>query len=107
MLCIGQKEVVYQRVDVMPNYPGGERALKHFLARTIYPEKARRMDIEGQIYIQFIIDKNGKVIRPQMLRLSVAVSRVFRLRSIVVAAAAALQTRCRRRRFATTVVLNR
>ncbi|MCE1188649.1 MAG: energy transducer TonB [Ignavibacteria bacterium] len=44
-----------------PVYRGGEAALMEFLATHMqYPEIAKRAQIEGTVFIAFVIDKNGK-----------------------------------------------
>jgi len=49
-------------VEIMPSFPGGEDALSRFLQRNIrYPHMAQENGIEGRIFVQFIIDPEGKV----------------------------------------------
>ena len=54
--------------EVMPKFPGGEAALMGYLAKIPYCNYARNMDIEGTVYVRFIIDKNGKVTSPELAR---------------------------------------
>ncbi len=60
----------YDKVDQEPAFPGGQDALMHFLSKNItYPEQAQKEGIEGQVVVQFIVDKSGKprdfkVVRP-------------------------------------------
>jgi len=45
-----------------------EEKLKEFMLRHLrYPEAARRTGLEGTVYVQFIIDKKGKVIKPVLM----------------------------------------
>lgn len=47
-------------VQEMPTYPGGEKALYEFLYNSIsYPEREKSMNIEGTVYVNFIIEKDG------------------------------------------------
>jgi len=49
-------------VDEMPEYPGGIVALTNFMARTVkYPLEAQRKGIQGIVYVNFIVEKNGSV----------------------------------------------
>ncbi|SDG80676.1 energy transducer TonB [Chitinophaga filiformis] len=49
-------------VEIMPSFPGGEDALSRFLQRNIrYPHMAQENGIEGRVFVQFIIDPEGKV----------------------------------------------
>ncbi len=55
--------------DSMPEFPGGTRALLKFLSTNIkYPENARYSNIQGTVYINFIIDKNGRVSMPEIVK---------------------------------------
>ncbi|MEL6538060.1 MAG: TonB family protein [Bacteroidota bacterium] len=52
-----------------PEFPGGETALYRFLSTNIkYPEGPRRADIEGRVYIQFVVLEDGTITREQVVR---------------------------------------
>lgn len=47
-------------VQEMPTYPGGEQALYKFLYNNIsYPEREKSMNIEGTVFVNFVIEKDG------------------------------------------------
>jgi TonB family protein len=47
-------------VQVMPTYPGGEQALYKFLYNNIsYPDREKSMNIEGTVFVNFVIEKDG------------------------------------------------
>ncbi|MFO7880327.1 MAG: energy transducer TonB [Bacteroidota bacterium] len=49
-------------VEDKPVFPGGDAALMKFLSEeTEYPEIAKENNIQGRVFIQFVIDVNGKV----------------------------------------------
>jgi len=49
-------------VDIPAQFPGGDRALSAFLRENIrYPEEARRNNIQGTVYLSFIIERDGSV----------------------------------------------
>lgn len=49
-------------VEVMPSFPGGMEALMAFLsANLVYPEDAKRNDVSGVVYIQFVVSKTGDI----------------------------------------------
>ncbi len=51
---------VFHIVETMPEFPGGQEALKVFIANSIkYPEKAKKEGISGKVYITFVVDKEG------------------------------------------------
>lgn len=52
---------VFTVVEQMPEFPGGELALLKYLGSIPYPAIAKENDIEGSVYIRFVIEKNGSV----------------------------------------------
>lgn len=55
--------------QIMPEFPGGEVALRAFLARSIkYPEVALETGVYGRVYVRFIIETNGEVSNVQIIR---------------------------------------
>lgn len=62
------EDEVFQIVEDMPGFPGGESKLMKYLANTPYPAIAHENGIEGVVYVQFVIDKTGAVTRAQVLR---------------------------------------
>jgi periplasmic protein TonB len=60
---------VFPLVDVPAEFPGGREGLLKYLASTIqYPEKATKLKLGGKCYIQFVIEKNGTVTNPKIMR---------------------------------------
>lgn len=60
---------VYTKVDVMPEFPGGENArLKFFGENLKYPVDALYYSIEGTVYTQFIVEKDGALSNIKVLR---------------------------------------
>lgn len=56
-------------VETMPEFPGGEAALRKFLADNIrYPTLAQENGIQGKVVIEFIIGKDGGVYDIQVSR---------------------------------------
>ena len=57
-----KKPLVYTAVERLPEYPGGQDAMMQFISRNIkYPRKSAREGIEGRVYINFIVNLQGKV----------------------------------------------
>lgn len=53
---------VFTIVEDQPEFPGGMQAFfKYVSENMVYPSQARRMGIEGRVYVQFVVDKDGKV----------------------------------------------
>lgn len=60
---------IFTIVENMPEFPGGNMALEAFLAKNIvYPDKAVKYDIQGIVYVSFVIDKEGYVRNVKILR---------------------------------------
>ncbi|MGC9344875.1 MAG: M56 family metallopeptidase [Bacteroidales bacterium] len=56
-------EPAYQHVDVMPEFPGGFDALRKFAAKNLkYPDKAKENGVAGRVMVQFVVDKEGKIV---------------------------------------------
>lgn len=55
-------EMVYTEVDEMPVFHGGDTALLRFIAtNTIYPEEAKKNNIQGRVVVGFTVEKDGSV----------------------------------------------
>lgn len=49
-------------VDKAPEFPGGEAELFNFLRNNVkYPQYAREKNIQGTVFIQFVVRKNGNL----------------------------------------------
>jgi len=49
-------------MEVIPEFPGGIRQFYIFVAENMkYPSSAVSMGIEGKVYVQFVVDKKGRV----------------------------------------------
>jgi TonB family protein len=56
-------------VDEMPRYPGGDEARMKFLVENIkYPEAARKAGKQGNVFVQFIVEADGKITNANVLR---------------------------------------
>ncbi len=53
-------ELVYFLVEEMPEFPGGEMAMRKHIANNIrYPVLAQENGIQGKVYVYFIVEKDG------------------------------------------------
>ena len=60
---------VYFIVENMPEYPGGDAALRKYVAEnTQYPEAAKEKDLHGRVFVQFVINKKGEVVDTQVAK---------------------------------------
>jgi len=59
----------YFTVDVQPEYPGGNAALLDYLRTEIkYPTVCREDKIEGRVLVTFVINKDGSIVDPEVVR---------------------------------------
>jgi len=60
---------VFTIVEQQPVYPGGMGAFYEFVQKKLkYPSQARRMGIEGKVFVQFVVDKKGNITEVQTVR---------------------------------------
>ncbi len=57
-----EDNVVFQTVESMPGFVGGDQALMKFLSANIkYPEAAKKNNIQGRVIVQFDVDIDGSI----------------------------------------------
>jgi len=62
-------ELVYVVADEMPTFPGETKALNEALGRIlVYPETQRMNGVEGKVLVKFIVDKDGNIKNPLVIR---------------------------------------
>ncbi len=55
--------------DKLPEFPGGTRALMQYLSEHIrYPEEAKKMHIQGRVFLQFIVGSDGSITHIRVIR---------------------------------------
>jgi protein TonB len=63
------EEEVFLIVEQMPEFPGGEAALRQYIAKNIkYPVTAQEMGIQGKVYVTFVVDSGGNVTKASIAR---------------------------------------
>lgn len=56
------EDAVFTHVEQMPVFSGGEAALFEFISRNLtYPAREKEDGIQGTVYVQFVVDKNGNI----------------------------------------------
>lgn len=57
-----EDSTTFNLVEAMPVFPGGEKAMYVWLGENIkYPKDAVKDGIEGKVYVQFIVERDGSV----------------------------------------------
>ena len=70
--CVTTDEVFdFQVVDKKPKFPGGTTSLQSYINRSLqYPQISRKNNSQGRVIVRFIINSNGTVTSPQVVRSS-------------------------------------
>lgn len=64
-----EDDLVHVRVEIMPEFPGGEQAMYAWLYGEIkYPRIASELNIQGRVIIGFIIERDGSVSNVHVMR---------------------------------------
>lgn len=64
-----QEEEIFQVVEHMPEFPGGMGALMKFLGKNIkYPTIAQENGTQGRVIVQFVVNKDGSIVDPVVVR---------------------------------------
>ncbi|MDD3322027.1 MAG: M56 family metallopeptidase [Paludibacter sp.] len=60
---------VFQVVETMPVFPGGENEMMKFLSENLrYPVEAQNKGIQGRVFCQFVIDTDGSISDVKVVR---------------------------------------
>lgn len=66
---INDDDLLFVQVDEDPEFPGGEEAMRKFIEDNLqYPRLAAENGISGKVYVTFVIDTDGTVLKPRLLR---------------------------------------
>ena len=64
-----EDNVVFQVVETMPSFPGGDQALFKFLGENVkYPVIAQENGIQGRVICQFVVNKDGSIVDVEVVR---------------------------------------
>lgn len=60
---------IYSVVEEMPEYPGSMKAFVNYLKRKlVYPPQAKKENLEGVVAVQFVVEKDGRITSPTVVR---------------------------------------
>ncbi len=63
------EEKIYNNTEIQPEFSGGQKKLLEFIFQNmIYPEQARKNNVQGKVYVKFVITAEGEVVNPVILR---------------------------------------
>ena len=64
-----EEEAPFVSVEKMPEFPGGEEALYKYLSKNLkYPDIAKEQNLQGKVFVQFIVEKDGSISNPKAVR---------------------------------------
>ena len=63
------EQEIFQIVEEMPAFPGGEQKLMEYVAKNIkYPQIARETGIQGRVFVGFVVEPDGSISNVKLLR---------------------------------------
>lgn len=63
------EEEVFLSVEENPEFPGGNAKLLEYVQKNLkYPMMARESDIQGKVYVGFVVEKDGSISNVRVLR---------------------------------------
>lgn len=64
-----EEEQIFFVVEDPPEFPGGQLELRKYIAEHVeYPEIARENEIQGRVYVQFVVNEKGVVEQAKVVR---------------------------------------
>lgn len=66
-----QHQSIYLVVEKTPEYPGGLKEFYEVVAKNLaghYPAEARRKGIQGNVFVEFVIDENCKMVSTRIIK---------------------------------------
>ena len=64
-----QQDKVYETVEQMPVFTGGEQALMQYIIKEVkYPDDAKKAGIQGKVYVSFVVSKDGNVMNAKIAK---------------------------------------
>lgn len=64
-----QEEEIVLFPEIPASFPGGDSALSSFLRKnTMYPQTAKEKQLEGRVFIQVVVEKDGSLSNLQVLK---------------------------------------
>lgn len=66
---VSDDDVIFSVVEKEAQFPGGNDAMMKFIAKNVkYPQTAVENKIEGTVYVEFVIEKDGKITNVKAIR---------------------------------------
>ncbi len=63
------EEEIFTIVETNPSFPGGDKKMYEYLGKNMkYPPIAQDNNIQGRVYVSFVVEKNGAITDVRVLR---------------------------------------
>ena len=64
-----EEQTIFEVVENMPDFPGGQAALMQYLAKNIkYPTIAQENGTQGRVIVQFVVNRDGSIVDAKVVR---------------------------------------
>jgi protein TonB len=61
--------LIFEMVEMKPRFPGGEASMMQFISASImYPTISMENDVQGRVFVQFVINRDGSIANVKVLR---------------------------------------
>ena len=68
-ILLGKVDEIYMVVQVQPEFPGGHEAMRNYITENlVYPAQAMRDSIKGRVLVSFIVEKDGSITNPEIVK---------------------------------------
>jgi len=62
-------DFAFKFAEIMPEFPGGSQSMLEFIQKNlIYPDIAKENNIEGKVYLKFVVRSTGEIDNIQIVR---------------------------------------
>ena len=66
---VAPEDAYFDVVEQMPEFPGGQTELMKYLQQSVkYPKEAQEKGLQGRVIVSFIVDTDGSVEKPEVVR---------------------------------------
>lgn len=64
-----KEDKIFAVVEEDPTFPGGEQKMMKYIQEHVnYPDMAKEMDVQGTVYVKFVVEKDGSITNIQVLQ---------------------------------------
>lgn len=69
VVVVEDENKIFTVVEQIPEFPGGLEAMMNFIVKNMrYPASARRMGVDGTVFVSFVVSKDGSISEVKTLK---------------------------------------